>query len=371
SMPQYIWTADPEGNLDYFNQSMYDFTGLAPGQLDNENWVQMVHPDDRERNMARWKQSIKTGENYLFEQRFRKHDGEFRWQLSRAIPQRDIDGVIKRWVGTSTDIQEQKMFAKELEKQVRVRTKELEQKNLDLEKMNKELESFVYISSHDLQEPLRKIQMFSSRLVDLEYDNLSENGKKHFDKIQNSAFRMQQLIRDLISYSRTNVKETNYEIVDLGEIIDDVKETLSEELENNEVSFQLNDICDVKIITVQFKQVILNLITNSVKFAQENHPLVITINCAEVMGEDIGIETLSKGKKYTHVQFKDNGIGFEQEYNQRIFEVFQRLHNKQTYAGTGIGLAIVKRIIENHDGDITAKGKRNEGATFDIYIPAP
>ena len=371
SMPQYIWTADPDGNLDYFNQSMYDFTGLAPGQLNDENWVQMVHPDDRERNMARWKQSIKTGENYLFEQRFRKHDGEFRWQLSRAIPQRDIDGVIKRWVGTSTDIQEQKMFAKELEKQVKARTNELEQKNVDLEKMNKELESFVYISSHDLQEPLRKIQMFSSRLVEMEYDTLSENGKKHFEKIQNSAFRMQQLIRDLISYSRTNVKETNYEIVDLQEIIDDVKETLSEELAKDKVHFELCDICEVKIIPVQFRQVILNLISNSIKFAQENQPLVITIQCTEVKGEDIEIVGLSKEINYTHIRYKDNGIGFEQAYNEKIFEVFQRLHSRHTYSGTGIGLAIVKRIIENHEGDIIANGVPKEGATFDIYLPAP
>ncbi len=319
SMPQYIWTADPDGNIDYFNQSMYDYAGLQPGQLNNEGWTQVVHPDDREENVKQWMQSINTGENYLFEQRFRKHDGEYRWQLSRAIPQRDIDGVIKRWVGTSTDIQEQKMFANELEKQVRLRTKELEQKNLDLEKMNKELESFVYISSHDLQEPLRKIQMFSSIIIDAEYDTLTESGKKHFEKIQNSAFRMQQLIRDLISYSRTNVKETNYEIVDLIEIINDVKETLSEELENNGVSFQLNDICDVKVITVQFRQVILNLISNSIKFAQKNHPLVITVDCSEVSGKDIGIEALSNRKKYTHIRFKDNGIGFEQQYNHKNF----------------------------------------------------
>ena len=370
SMPQYIWTADPEGNLTYFNQSTYDFAGFEPGTLNNEGWTAMVHPDDREENVKQWMHSIKTGEHYLFEQRFKKHDGEYRWQLSRAIPQRDAEGVIKRWVGTSTDIQEQKMFTTELENMVHLRTIELQQNNIDLEKMNKELQSFVYISSHDLQEPLRKIQTFSSRILDTELDRLSETGQKHFARMQKSAFRMQHLIQDLIAYSRTSTKEANYDLVDLTEIIDDVKETLSEDLEHNEITFELHNICDVKIISVQFKQVILNLISNSIKFAHADRPLKITINCDVVTGYTSGIETLHRDKEYTHIRFTDNGIGFEQEYHEKIFEVFQRLHSKDEYTGTGIGLAIVKRIIENHEGAIKASGQLNEGAIFDLYIPA-
>ena len=370
SMPQYIWTADPDGNLTYFNQSMYDFTGFETGELLNDQWVHMVHPDDRDNNMKQWMHSVRTGENYLFEQRFRKHDGTYRWQLSRAIPQRDAEGEIKQWVGTSTDIQEQKMFTEELEKMVRRRTKELRQKNLDLEKMNKELQSFVYISSHDLQEPLRKIQTFSSRIMDNEYDSLTENAKKHFSRMQNSAFRMQNLIQDLIAYSRTNVQEVTYDVVNLSEILDDIKETLSEELENNDVTFHLKNICDIKIVSVQFKQVIHNLITNSIKFAKTDIPIEISIDCAEVDGP-IGIANLSKNKTYIHIRYSDNGIGFEQAYNEKIFEVFQRLHSKDEYSGTGIGLAIVKRIVENHEGAIVADGQLGKGATFDIYLPAP
>lgn len=371
SMPQYIWTADPEGNLTYFNQSTYDFVGYEPGTLNNEGWTNIVHPDDREENIKHWQHAINTGENYLFEQRFKKHNGEYRWQLSRAIPQRDADGVIKRWVGTSTDIQEQKMFTTELENMVRLRTKELEQKNIDLEKMNKELQSFVYISSHDLQEPLRKIQTFSSRIIDTELETLSDTGKKHFERMQKSAYRMQNLIQDLIAYSRTTVQEADYEVVDLSEMIEDVKETLSEELEQNDVTFELKDICDVKIIPVKFKQVVLNLITNSIKFSKKGQPVTISISCDTVKGDQLNILDLAKHKQYSHIQFTDNGIGFEEEYNEKIFEVFQRLHSKDDYSGTGIGLAIVKRIIENHEGIIKATGKINKGATFDIFIPAP
>lgn len=371
SMPQHIWTSDPDGNLNYFNQSVFDYAGLTLEEIKKNGWIQIVHPDDREENIKQWLKAIETGEDFLIEHRFRKHNGEYRWQLSRAIPQKDKDGVIKMWVGTSTDIQDQKMFTNELENMVRLRTNELRQKNLDLEKMNKELQSFVYISSHDLQEPLRKIQTFSSRIKAKELDVLSDSARNNFSRMQKAASRMQNLIQDLIAYSRTNTQEKNFEIINLHEIIEDTKETLSEELEERDVTFKLGEICDLKIIPVQFKQVVLNLVSNSIKFSIEGYPTIIEINCETLEGRNTGIESLYRKKKYTHIQISDNGIGFEEQYNQKIFEVFQRLHNKDDYSGTGIGLAIVKRIIENHEGAIKAKGELNKGATFSIYIPAP
>ncbi|MBJ7882106.1 PAS domain-containing protein [Gelidibacter salicanalis] len=369
SMPQHVWTSDPQGNMNYFNQSVFDYSGLTLDQINADGWIQIVHPDEREENLKQWTEAINSGNDFLIEHRFRKHDGEYRWQLSLAIPQRDKDGTIKMWVGSSTDIQEQKMFTTELENKVQLRTSELQQKNIDLEKMNKELQSFVYISSHDLQEPLRKIQTFSSRILETEYNHLSDNAKRHFSRMQNSAHRMQNLIQDLIAYSRTTIQESKFENVDLLEVIDDIKETLSEELEQNEVTLNLHNICEVNIIPVQFKQVFHNLISNSIKFAKTDHPLVIEINCDEVDGQSTGMPSLSKNKRYCHIKFTDNGIGFEPQYNEKIFEVFQRLHSKDDYTGTGIGLAIVKRILENHEGHIVANGNLNEGSVFDIYIP--
>lgn len=140
SMPQFVWTSDPEGNLNYFNQSVYDYSGLTVTQIQEHGWIQIVHPEDREENIRIWVDAITTGDDFLFEHRFRRFDGEYRWQLSRAIPQKDENGTIQMWVGTSTDIQDQKVFATELERQVFERTQELEQKNIDLEKTNKELE---------------------------------------------------------------------------------------------------------------------------------------------------------------------------------------------------------------------------------------
>lgn len=370
SMPQFVWTSDAEGNLNYFNKSVFDFSGLTPEQVYKEGWIQIVHSDDREENIRLWTEAISTGTDFLLEHRFRNAIGEYRWQLSRAIPQKDNDGNIKMWVGTSTDIQEQKMFTNELEKMVQTRTNELQHKNVDLEKMNKELQSFVYISSHDLQEPLRKIQIFASRILETEFESLSDRAKHDFTRMQKAAFRMQTLIQDLLAYSRTKVEDITYEILNLNEVIEDVQETLSEDLKNNEVTFNLNIQCKVRIIPIQFKQIIHNLISNSIKFAREEQPLVIEIDCEHVKGKDLDIETLDDTKKYCHIRFADNGIGFEQEFSEKIFEVFQRLHSNDEYTGTGIGLAIVKKIIENHKGHIMAKSTVNEGAVFHIYIPA-
>lgn len=370
SMPQFVWTSDAEGNLNYFNKSVFDYSGLTPEKVYKDGWIQIVHPDDREENIKLWTEAISTGKDFLLEHRFRNSIGEYRWQLSRAIPQKDSDGTIKMWVGTSTDIQEQKMFTNELENMVQLRTNELQHKNVDLEKMNKELQSFVYISSHDLQEPLRKIQIFASRILETDFESLSERAKHDFTRMQKSAFRMQSLIQDLLAYSRTKVEDITYEIVNLHEVIEDVQETLSEELKNNKVTLDLNIKCKVKIIPIQFKQIIHNLISNSIKFAKEDHPLVIKIDCEHIKGKDTAVETLDSNKKYCHIRFADNGIGFEQQFSEKIFEVFQRLHSNDEYTGTGIGLAIVKKIIENHKGHILAKSTVNEGAVFHIYIPA-
>src|SRR6218665_716118 len=134
SMPQFVWTSDEEGNLNYFNYSVYNYTGLTPEQVETEGWLQIVHPDDRDENIRKWMESITSGEDFIFEHRFRTADGVYRWQLRRAIAQRDAEGKIQMWVGSSTDIQDQKMFTRELEKQVLERTRQLEQKNKELEK---------------------------------------------------------------------------------------------------------------------------------------------------------------------------------------------------------------------------------------------
>jgi len=262
-----------------------------------------------------------------------------------------------------------RMLSNTLERKVSERTIELKQKNEDLEKMNKELQSFAYISSHDLQEPLRKIQTFSTRLYAKEFDSLSEAGRDQFKRMQFAAERMQTLIDDLLAYSRTNTSERNFEDVDLINIIDEVKDDLKEEIEEKHASIEIGAMCRINVIPFQFRQLIQNLIANSLKFSRPDHAPSIKIESKMEPGATLDLENVLPEKIYCHLIISDNGIGFEQQYHDRIFELFQRLHGREEYPGTGIGLAIVKKIVENHNGVITATGDVNKGATFEIFIP--
>lgn len=243
--------------------------------------------------------------------------------------------------------------------------KKLIEKNLSLEKMNSELEAFNYISSHDLQEPLRKIQLFTDTIEREEVDNLSEKGKTAFHKIKTSAYRMQNLINDLLIYSKTKFDDRKFEVKDLNNIARDVIEDLSDEFENKNVVFDIQELGKLSVIEFQFRQLLYNLISNSLKFASPDRNLIITISAEITNGQ---LDKLSPFTKYYKITISDNGIGFDQLYNERIFGLFQALHTKPLKS-TGIGLTIVKRIVENHNGFIKAEGVLNQGAKFDIFIP--
>lgn len=243
--------------------------------------------------------------------------------------------------------------------------KKLIEKNLSLEKMNSELEAFNYISSHDLHEPLRKIQLFTDTIEREEVNNLSEKGKTAFHKIKTSAYRMQNLINDLLIYSKTKFDDRKFEVKDLNNIARDVIEDLSDEFENKNVVFDIQELGKLSVIEFQFRQLLYNLISNSLKFASPDRNLIITISAEITNGQ---LDKLSPLTKYYKITISDNGIGFDQLYNERIFGLFQALHTKPLKS-TGIGLTIVKRIVENHNGFIKAEGVLNQGAKFDIFIP--
>lgn len=234
---------------------------------------------------------------------------------------------------------------------------------------NKELLAFTYVSSHDLQEPLRKIQTFAGRITETEYDNLSERGKDYFARIQSSAGRMQQLLLDLLEYSQINHHEGKFEKTDLNEIIEQVKIELKEIIEEKGATITSEILPLTEVIPYQFRQLMQNIISNALKFSKPEVVPIITINSRIVLGREIKDETLSPDKEYCHIMTKDNGIGFDQAYSYQIFEVFKRLHGNTEYVGTGMGLAIVKKIVENHNGIIHASGALKSGAFFDIYLP--
>ena len=369
SMPQHVWTSDSLGNINYFNKSVYSYSGLAIEDIEKNGWLQIVHPDDVEENIKVWVDAIITGKDFLLEHRFRRHDGQYRWQLSRAIPQKDEEGNIQMWVGTSTDIQDQKNFTNKLEKEVHERTAELEQKNKDLINMNIELQSFAYISSHDLQEPLRKIQTFASRLSDLDEQNISAKAKTYLGRIEVSAKRMQTLIQDLLTYSRTNSADRVFVKVSLDEIAEEVISDFSERIEESNAVINLNPLGEATVIPFQFRQLLHNLIGNALKFSKKNENPYVEIKANRIRGYEIKNPVDYPDKMYYHLTISDNGIGFADEFKERIFEVFQRLNTESEFSGTGIGLAIVKKIVENHKGIIRAYSQKDKGATFEVYLP--
>ncbi len=264
-----------------------------------------------------------------------------------------------------------------LEIAVEKRTKELkkvnlrlEENNLSLQILNKELQSFSYVASHDLQEPLRKIRTLTNRLIDSE-TGLSAKGKDNFNRMQNAAERMQTLIEDLLSFSSLHdIKGRKFIKTDLNQIIEDVKIELHETIVAKGAKVINKKLCDINIIPYQFRQVMINLISNALKFSRPEVTPTIIIKSNLVKYNKSKMPGLEPEKQYCHIIIEDNGIGFEEKYNEKIFEVFQKLHNKDEYPGTGIGLAIVKKIIENHNGSISAKSVFGKGTTFEMYIPA-
>ncbi len=255
-------------------------------------------------------------------------------------------------------------------KELAFQNEEKEKRAAELVIANKELLAFTYVSSHDLQEPLRKIQTFVTIILEKEEKNLSDNGKYNFQRMQLAAGRMQQLIDDLLAFSRINTTELKFEKTDLNIIIEEVKSELKDTILEKNATIEATEICPVNIVPFQFRQLMYNLISNALKFSDTSRPSHIIIKSRIVKGNIVSNEKLSPEKNYCHITVSDNGIGFEPHFNERIFGVFQKLHSKEVYDGTGIGLAIVKKIVENHNGIITATGALNKGATFDIYIPA-
>jgi signal transduction histidine kinase len=246
---------------------------------------------------------------------------------------------------------------------------EKEKRAAELVAANKELVAFTYISSHDLQEPLRKIQSFAKFILDRENANLSDDGKDYFLRMRSAAARMQQLLEDLLAYSRISANERKYEHTDLNLIVEDVIAELREVIEEKNAIIEASDLYPATVIPFQFRQLIYNLVSNALKFSQIGIPPHIQISSTLTKGSVLHINKLQPEKLYCHIIIKDNGIGFNPEYSERIFDVFQKLHSKEEYMGTGIGLAIVKKIIDSHNGIITATGELMKGATFNIYIP--
>ncbi len=247
--------------------------------------------------------------------------------------------------------------------------KSLIHRNEELKLMNSELESFVYIASHDLQEPLRKIQTFASLIKDNEAKSLTRTALKYFTRMESAAARMQNLIRDLLAYSRTNDLDKTFVECDLLRLLEEVRSEMEEELIATNAVIEVKEMCQAEIIPFQIKQLLINLIGNSLKFSNAEKSPHILINSKIVRANKIAGISKPDETPYCHLEIKDNGIGFQPEFAEKMFELFQRIHGKTHYSGTGIGLAIVKKIVDNHKGIVRASSIPERGATFNVFLP--
>jgi PAS domain S-box-containing protein len=246
---------------------------------------------------------------------------------------------------------------------------DLEAKNLELLQSNAELSSFTYIASHDLQEPLRKIQTFINRILDKEYENFSVAARDYFQRVTGASERMQNMITSLLHYSRVNTSKVVYMPTDLNVTVKEVADNLRELIEENNVAIKTSALPTLNAVPLQLNQLFTNIFTNSIKYRKADVDPIIEISAETIQVNEMQIQESVVAEKYWQIKISDNGIGFEQQYADKIFELFQRLHGRTEYEGTGIGLAICKKIVQNHHGFIEALGQPGIGSTLNIYIP--
>jgi light-regulated signal transduction histidine kinase (bacteriophytochrome) len=245
----------------------------------------------------------------------------------------------------------------------------LESQNILLENANTELTSFTHIASHDLKEPLRKINMFISAIETENIQQLSSRNQQNFQRIADTANRMGILIDDLLSFSSVNTSNNAFNIIDLNEILKSVEEDLKEYISEKHLIIQSSHLPVIYGVSFQLHQLFTNLITNAIKYSKQDIPPYLKITNDLVQETSLTKEFPTAKGTYHQITFEDNGIGFSTEYRHKIFEIFQRLHTKNTYPGTGIGLAICKKVMDNHKGFIIADSQPEVGSTFTIYLP--
>ena len=273
----------------------------------------------------------------------------------------------KKLISANHSLQKEIEERKTSEEKIRTLNEQLVQNNTHLKMMNEDLDRFAYVASHDLQEPLRKIMVFSDKILGRQ--NNDGETEKYFQKIIESSRRMQSLINDLLSFSKQSVSPADFKDVDLGILVNDAIAELEIEIEKTGAEFQIGALPEICVVPALIRQVFYNLISNALKFRKSSAIPVIKINAEKVRKRDDRFPRLIKNCNYYKIITTDNGIGFDPQYAEDIFVVFKRLHSYHEFKGTGVGLSICKKIVENHNGFIIAESKIDEGSTFTMVLP--
>ena len=390
------WTLDVASGATHLSARHAAMFGLEVTELDYETALAIVHPDDQERVRSAFESALKPGSDGRYQAEYRIINATSnQQQIVRAkgetIP--DAQGKPLRIAGTTQDITLERELQTMLEQQVQQRTEELAATNEELAASNEEyavtneeleeansllirsndnLQTFAYIASHDLQEPLRKIQQFGNLLQIRFAGSINEEGVNYLERMQGAASRMSTLMRDLLSFSRISTQRTTDALVNLDQVFGEALEVMDLAVDESGAQMQIYPLPTVPGDAAQLGQLFQNLLANALKFRRLDLAPIITISSQPVRAVDLpgGIKPIRRSTVYHRISVADNGIGFEEKYLNRIFGVFQRLHGKDRYAGTGVGLAICEKVVANHGGVITATSQLGQGATFLVYLPA-
>jgi PAS domain S-box-containing protein len=317
-----------------------------------------IDPEDYKQGVTLRNDTVSGKEEYFWQYKITSKTGEVKWLETYGRILRNKEGEFVKTFGITRDITRLKVYEHSLELKIR-----------ELNRSNAELEEFAYVASHDMQEPLRKLITFSERLTAKFQDVLQDDGQMYLSRIVAATNNMRLLIDNLLDFSRISRTGEAFETTELGNVLHKVLSDLEVSIEEKQATVTAGKLPVIEAQGPQMKQLFTNILSNALKFRQPTVPPVINITSEPVPAEEVIRQGLRNQTRYYKIQFTDNGIGFEQEYADRIFQIFQRLHGKAEYPGSGIGLAICKKIVEYHSGLIYAKSQLGEGAVITVILP--
>lgn len=354
--PVLVWMSDTDKLCTYFNKGWLNFTGRTMEQEYGNGWAEGVHPADFDRCLQFYISSFDKREAFSMEYRLKRNDGQYRWILDNGVPRYTLEGEFLGYIGSCIDINDQKTL-----------NQELEDRNIMLARKNKELKAFNYIATHDLQEPLQRLINYSSLVKNSFPEVLSPVANAYLNKIQEEADNTNQLITALVQYTLLG-DETHWQIkTDLEQLFAEALQEFRDEVTNTNLQAHVGDLPVLAVVPWRIKKVFCNLISNSVKFARAGVDPEVWVSASKIpSGEKVN--SILKDEPYWEINFTDNGIGFDHKYKDIVFDVFQKIHNSPN-CGAGVGLAIVKKVMNNHGGEIFAESTPGEGTCFRMYFP--
>jgi len=353
---------DENGIIKNWNAGAEAIKGYRPAEIIGKSFETFYTPEDRKAGLPKALLAQASIEGKAIHEGWRvRKDGSRFWGYIVITALHNNAGEIIGFSKVTRDLTEKK----HADDQLKANALELDRNNRSLHRLNQEISSFAYVASHDLQEPLRKIRTFVSRISDAE---TVEQARSLGDKVEGSAARMQKLIQDLLSYSEVSNDKTTFESIDLNEVMKAVITDLEIRITEKDATIKAEQLPVIDGVAFQIHQLFQNILSNALKFSRLDVPPVISIKCSNVHGKDLPLG-LAELRPYYMISIADNGIGFDQKDSKKIFNVFQRLRPRGEFGGTGIGLAIVKRVLENHGGFVNVISKISEGSTFQLFFP--